>query len=148
MLFYDSCRDHGALNNNISCIKEAIDSLSDMVRTGPVPGVIATLQQMVVELEQVERTGSLSLALSRNVLATSRQSPDRDVQNALRNEETTPALDGVLSTQRQTSFLPFTAQYDADILDMDWSYNLPFMGMEYDQDLSAKGLGGYFNPVL
>lgn len=119
-----------------------------MVRTGPVPGVIATLQQMVVELEQVERTGSLSLALSRNVPATSRQSPDRDVQNALRNEETTPALDGVLSTQRQTSFLPFTAQYDADILDMDWSYNLPFMGMEYDQDLSAKGLGGYFNPVL
>lgn len=145
LLFYDSQGDHRTLDTNIACMNEAIDCLSNMVRTGPVSGVISTLQQMLVELEQVKRTGSLSLPFSRNVMVTPKQPPVTDIQ---RNEEVPPNTDGALSTQRQTFLIPLNAKFGADIFDMDWSHTLPFMGVEHDQDLFALDLGGYFNPVL
>jgi hypothetical protein len=147
LLFYDSRRDHRTLDTNIACMNEAIDCLSNMVRTGPVPGVISTLQQMLVELEQVKRTESSPLSLSRNAPVTPRQPQETDVQNNLCTELPL-STDGPLPTQRQTSLLSFNAKYGADIFDLDWSHTLPFKGMEYDQDSFALDIGGYFNPVL
>lgn len=133
---------------NIRSMKEAMDCLSSMVRTGPVPGVMATLQRMLYELGRVNTNAASSLPLVTGGAAmTAGQPGETCPQTTVPNPDVGAGVAGTLPIQQYTFLLP-DIQSGTDQFCMNWSHTLPFMNMDNGDGLFGPDLGDDWVPGL
>lgn len=163
LLFYDSLADHRAIDTNVRSMKEAMECLASMVDTGPVPGVMATLQRMLYELEHVvnrNAASSLSISAGNATTTAGQQRQQQQYGGTTRAQETTrprdPAADVATAAAAAAvpgipgipdiALLPHI-ESGTDQFCMDWSHTLPSMNnLLDDDDLFGPDLGDYWIP--
>jgi hypothetical protein len=137
LLFYDSFRDRCAVDSNAASLEEALDCLKKMVLNGPVPGVISTLEQMLLELGQAKASESSDLTMDGIERSLARSSQHLEGQSFLQQWP----LPDLSHDFNNGAYL--TSTFNAD-----WTEMQPFMDIGYDQNLFVPNLGELFNPSL
>lgn len=145
LLFYDSIRDHGAIETNMASIKEGLASLGQMLDIGPIPGIISTLKQLLTELEQVKSSESNSLTVSEPLGLIPRVRNSNDIASAMSMESSLSAMEPMMPVPRQPQFVT-GLQHESGLLDMNWPPFFSYDNRDLDQSLFAPNLTDYFNP--
>lgn len=141
-------RDRTAIDENVVAIKEAMDCLSTLVQTGPVPAITQTLSQLMSELETVKTLETTPNYASSNAL---RRLPSAF---AASDPMRMGGLQGANVDLGQTAIPPdFAQQPGAGALslntpDLDWESIWSSMGTDPNMfsSMFAPDLGEFFNP--
>jgi hypothetical protein len=129
----------------MAAINEALVCLNQMLDSGPIPGIIVTLKQLLTELEQLRSLG-MNPPMQEVVEARDSAIDHVNLPSTIDMDTALSGMEPIMSGQRQTQFMTGLQHEHGSLLDMSWPHLFPFDGKDLDQALFAPNLGDYFNP--